>query len=88
MLQEFASARFAHDNLFCARQMFTLFLRVCALHINGKKLQCSVVQRNVARGNRFLVGLNGAGVLYYFFVQKMALLVGALNILLSGIWSL
>ena len=38
--------------------------------------------------NRFLVGLNCAGVLYNFFVQKMALLVEALNILLSGIWSL
>ena len=36
--------------------------------------------------NRFLVGLNCAGVLYNFFVQKMALLVEALNILLSGIW--
>ena len=38
--------------------------------------------------NRFLVGLNGAGVLYYFFCSKDGMLVEALNILLSGIWSL
>ena len=37
--------------------------------------------------NRFLLGLNGAVVLYYFFVHEMALLVEALNILLNGIWS-
>ena len=35
--------------------------------------------------NRFLLGLNGAAVLYYFFVHEMALLVEALNILLNGI---
>ena len=35
--------------------------------------------------NRFLLGLNGAVVLYYFFVHEMALLVEALNILLNGI---
>ena len=37
--------------------------------------------------NCFLLGLNGAAVLYYFFVHEMALLVEALNILLNGIWS-
>ena len=38
--------------------------------------------------NLFLLGLNGAAVLYYFFVHEMALLVEALNILLNGIWYL
>ena len=38
--------------------------------------------------NRFLVGLNWQISSIKSFVQKMALLVEALNILLSGIWSL
>ena len=35
--------------------------------------------------NCFLLGLNGAAVLYYFFVHEMALLVEAPNKLLNGI---
>ena len=42
----------------------------------------------MAISNLFLLGLNGAAVLYYFFVHEMELLVEALNILLNGIWSL
>ena len=55
-----------------------------------RESNCINAAATVPRGpsNRFLYGLNWQLFSITFFVQKMALLVEALNILLIGIWSL
>ena len=52
------------------------------------QFKIQITDMEVTLLNRFLVGLNGAGVLYYFFCSKDGIACGGTKILLSGMWSL